>query len=292
MKILVTGGNGQLGRALKKVSAKIPDHTYIFTDIEELNISSESDVASFFHSFNPDYCINCAGYTAVDNAENDKEKAFLLNADAVKILGEITGNKNCKFIHISTDYVFSGKTWQPYKETDIPDAGSVYGKSKLAGEKHLINSKHAIIIRTSWLYSEYGSNFFKTMMKLMNEKKDIKVVFDQIGTPTYAGDLASTIMTIIEKSHKNFFKYGIYHYSNEGVTSWYDFAREIGKLMNYQGIIHPVESIEFPRPAPRPFYSVLNKSRIKKKYQIKMPHWCESLEYCYHNYITQKDLRK
>lgn len=292
MKILITGGNGQLGNSLRKISTRFPDHTYIFTDVEELDISSKEETESFFYKFNPDYCINCAGYTAVDNAESNKEKAFLLNAEAVKILAKITEKYNCKFIHVSTDYVFSGRSWQPYKETDKPDANSVYGKSKLEGEKHIINSDHAIIIRTSWLYSEYGANFFKTMINLMNEKEDLKIVFDQVGTPTYAGDLARAIMSIITGSEETSFKNGIYHYSNEGVTSWYDFTIEIANLAGYKGNIQPVESVEFPRPAPRPPFSVLNKSLIKKNYNIDIPHWRVSLERCYNDYITQKDLQK
>lgn len=292
MKILITGGNGQLGNSIRKISADFPDHTYIFTDVEDLDITSEKEIESFFKKFNPDFCINCAGYTAVDDAENDKKTAFQLNAEAVKLLATVSQKYNCNFIHISTDYVFSGKSWQPYKETNTPDANSVYGRSKLEGETHVIDSRHGMIIRTSWLYSEYGANFFKTMLRLMNEKEELKVVFDQIGTPTYAGDLAGAIMAVISRSEDGFFKNGVYHYSDEGVTSWYDFTKEIAKLAGFKGKVHPVESSEFPRPAPRPPFSVLNKTLIKEMYNIEIPHWRESLEYCYKTYKTQKDIKK
>ncbi len=288
MKILITGGNGQLGNSVKMISAEFPGHTYLFTDIDDLDITSRDDLDTYFEKFKPDFCINCAGYTGVDKAEEEEEKAYLLNAEAVKLLNGVTGKYNCRFIHISTDYVFSGKHYEPYKESHEPDANSVYGKSKLAGEKEISGSEHAVILRTSWLYSEFGGNFFKTMLGLMEKRDELKVVFDQVGTPTYAADLARAVLKIISAAEKGDFVPGIYHFSNEGVASWYDFSKEIGHLSGSSCKIFPVETSQFSLPAPRPPFSVLNKSRIKEVYKTNIPHWRDSLETCYKNFINQK----
>jgi dTDP-4-dehydrorhamnose reductase len=290
MKILVTGGNGQLGKTIRKVSTTFDSHSFIFTDVEELDISSEKDLNLFFQKFNPDYCINCAGYTAVDKAEEDPEAAFRLNARAVGMLNRVSKKNNTRLIHISTDYVFSGKHYIPYEESDTPDAESVYGKSKLAGEQELSNSSNALIIRTSWLYSEFEANFFDTMSRLMTHKNELKVVFDQVGTPTFATDLADIILTIIERSEKNKFIPGIFHYSNEGVASWYDFSMEIKRLLKADCNIKPVKSEEFFQAAPRPPYSVMNKARIRKSYDIHIPHWRDSVAICFQTRLNNKNL--
>jgi dTDP-4-dehydrorhamnose reductase len=261
---------------------------FIFCDIDELDISNADKSNAFFEATEVDLIINCAAYTAVDLAESEQGKAYSANASAPEILASISNRKGLKMIHISTDYVFDGTKNIPYSENDITNPLSVYGKTKLNGEQNVIKKNpDAVIIRTSWLYSEYGNNFAKTIIRLGNEKEFLKVVFDQTGTPTYAGDLAKAILIIVEKYFKeNFWMPGIYHFSNQGVCSWYDFAVKILKHLNINKDIFPVLSEEFPSAATRPKYSVFNKAKITKAYDIKIPHWEESCEKMLNNYTN------
>lgn len=282
-KILVTGANGQLGSDIRKLSKNYNNFEFIFTDVEDLDITNIQNTDSFFNKNKPEYIVNCAAYTAVDNAETDKENAEKVNVNAVGILAEMSVKYNCKIIHFSTDYVYDGISKAiPYIEKDNTNPTSVYGKTKLHGEQTLVNLPYHIIIRTSWLYSSFGNNFVKTMLRLGKERNELKVIFDQIGTPTFGQDLAQATLTIIEKSEADIsnFKSGIYHYSNEGVCSWYDFATEIMDLSNIKCKIIPIESSEFPQKANRPHFSVLNKKKIKTTFNISIPHWKESLKVC------------
>ena len=276
-KILVTGGNGQLGLELKDITSKFPEYEFIFTDIDELDITNKQQVELFFQTNTPDFCINCAAYTAVDKAEDEPEKAELINVYSSELLAKNCSKHNTSLIHISTDYVFDGTNYQPYKERDIPNPNSVYGKTKLQGEQRVVKyATKALIIRTSWLYSAYGNNFVKTMLRLGRQRDELGVVVDQVGTPTYAGDLAMVIMEII--SH-NYMQKGsdIYHYSNEGVISWYDFAQAIFRNSGISCNVNAIESSAFPAKANRPFYSVLNKSKIKTDFNLSIPYWLDSL---------------
>jgi dTDP-4-dehydrorhamnose reductase len=280
--ILVTGSMGQLGNELLLASKSYYGYEFIFTDIDKLDISDPVQTYKFIKTEKPDWIINCAAYTAVDKAESEKEKAFLINSTGVEnIVNAIIGT-DCKLIHISTDYVYNGKSNIPYSETDELDPASIYGKSKLSGEKHALLHPESLIIRTSWLYSSFGNNFVKTISKLIEEKEFVKVVYDQTGTPTYAADLATAILSIISSVIKNqsAFIPGIYNYSNEGVCSWYDLAvaicEESGTLCN----VLPVLTEEYPLPARRPLYSVLNKKKIKETYDLMIPYWRVSLKEC------------
>ncbi|MGI6341761.1 MAG: dTDP-4-dehydrorhamnose reductase [Bacteroidales bacterium] len=277
--ILITGANGQLGSELKDVlSDKLYD--LVFTDVDELDITNQRSVNEFVAKQKPNIIINCAAYTNVDKCETDAENARLLNSDAPKYLALAANNVNAKLIHISTDYVFSGNHYKPLCETDACNPNTVYGKTKLEGEKNVQSlAKQAVIIRTSWLYSSYGNNFVKTMLNLSEKTDTVKVVFDQIGTPTNANDLASAIAEIIKQKEK-IVDTQIFHYSNEGVASWYDFTANIYRLRNKKTNLIPVLSAEFPRPAQRPFYSVLDKSKIKQYFNIEIPYWSVSLEKC------------
>ena len=279
MTILVTGGNGQLGTALRLASAK-SHNRYIFTDIEELDITSAKAVEKFFEGEKVDVVVNCAAYTAVDLAEEERKKVFEINCGAVINLAEQCQKHNATLIHISTDYIFSGEKHEPYTEQDTPDPVNAYGRSKLAGEIAVVNSgcKH-IILRTSWLYSEFGHNFVKTMRSLTATRPEIKVVADQFGTPTYAGDLANTIVAIIESGLKD--RCGAYNYSNIGECSWYDFAIEIARLSgNKECKITPCATAGYPTKAQRPQYSVLDKSKFLATFGIAIPEWQESLAEC------------
>lgn len=280
-KILVTGSNGQLGSSIKKYVKNYPDHEFIFTDIDELDICKSDKIDQFFHDKRLDYVINCAAYTAVDKAETDYELAMMLNATSCFYLAEACKKYNAFLIHISTDFVFDGSKNEPYTEIDLPKPISVYGKSKLAGEVHIQNVlDDFIIIRTAWLYSDFGHNFVKTMMKYGRERGELRVVNDQSGAPTYASDLAGVILELINQDCK--FK-GIYHYTNEGVISWYDFAVAIIELSEINCDVEAITTKEFPTDAVRPAYSVLDKSRIKNDYQIKIPYWRDSLIKCIEN---------
>jgi len=288
MNILITGAYGQLGSEMKVISGKFPQHTFIFTDADTLNITSETQLQNFFAAHTIDYIVNCAAYTAVDKAEDDKEAAYLLNCEAPRLLAKIAAANNVKFIHISTDYVFNGTSCVPYSEEMPVCPQSVYGQSKAAGEQAAMGvaPQQTAIIRTSWLYSSFGANFMKTMLRLGKEKEELNVIFDQIGTPTYAADLAGAIMTIINAGK---FVPGTYHFSNEGVCSWYDFAIAIHKEAGITTCkVRPIESKEYPTKTPRPHYSVLNKSKIKKVYNFEIPHWENGLKRCL-NRLTMND---
>ena len=266
MNIIVTGAYGQLGNEINCLTSKYPDWQFIFTDIDSLDITSENSVKDFFEKNNPEYIINCAAYTAVDKAESDTEKAETVNSLAPGLLAKYAKQFTAKMIQVSTDYVFDGSGSKPYIETDNVNPQSIYGKTKLSGEQlSVVENAETIIIRTSWLYSSFGNNFVKTMLSLGNERDRLNVVFDQVGTPTYAADLANTILSIIEISEKESEKFvpGIYHFSNEGVTSWYDFAKAIFEISGVSCTIYPVLSDQFPSAAKRPNYSVLNKAKIK-----------------------------
>jgi dTDP-4-dehydrorhamnose reductase len=280
--VLVTGSNGQLGNELRVVSKNFYGYDFIFTDIESLDITSKENTSEFIRNANPDWIINCAAYTLVDKAEDEPDKALLVNGTAVKNIAEAVRETECKLIHISTDYVFDGKANVPYDELVVPNPMSAYGRSKLAGEKAAMLHQHSMIIRTGWLYSSFGSNFVKTILKHGKVKESLNVVFDQTGTPTYAADLANAIMQIISGVIRNqiAFNAGIYHYSNEGVCSWYDFATEIVREARLECIINPILSKDYPTAAQRPFYSVLDKSKIKENYSLSIPHWRSSLKNC------------
>lgn len=279
MNILVTGANGQLGNELRKVSTADARHHYLFTDIAELDITDSEAVKQLCMQANIHIIVNCAAYTNVEKAEEEPALADLINHKAVAILAQTAKELDLLLIHVSTDYVFDGNHSRPYTEEEETSPIGVYGRTKLAGEKSIIDSgcRH-LIFRTAWLYSEFGTNFVKTMRRLTSEKEHLNVVFDQVGTPTYAADLAKLIYTIIEKEAT--LPHGIYHYSNEGVCSWYDFAQEINTLTEHHCHITPCHSNEFPSKVTRPSYSVLDKSRIKKQLGIEIPYWKESLKKC------------
>ena len=282
-KILVTGANGQLGKELKDLASSFPQFDFIFLSRTDMPIHHFELVRIFFKSIKPAYCINCAAYTAVDRAEEEKDKAFQVNGEAVGVLAAICKEHNTKLIHISTDYVFDGNASEPYKEETITNPQSVYGASKLEGEKQaLLLNPDVIIIRTSWLYSSHGKNFVKTMMRLMSEKNDISVVSDQIGSPTYAGDLAEVILQIIDNCQLSNEKCipGIYHFSNVGVISWFNFATAIKELTQSSNKINSISSAEYPTAAKRPAYSVLDNSKIQKTFNIKSKDWRSSLKSC------------
>lgn len=269
-KILVTGANGQLGTELKKL---LPDA--VFTDVAELDITNLEAVKHFVTNNNIETIINCAAYTAVDKAEDDVETATKINVIGPENLAK-TG---CKVIHVSTDYVFEGHGHKPYEPTDETKPISVYGKTKRAGELAVLeNASSAIIIRTAWLYSPYGNNFVKTMQRLGAEKESLNVVTDQVGTPTYAADLAKAIVTIIPQVKEG--QKGVYHFTNEGVCSWYDFARKIMELSELNCSVNPIPSSAYPTKAARPFYSVLSKETIKNDFGIKITHWEDGLKRC------------
>ena len=294
MNILITGANGQLGNEMRILSAEHPQHTYIFSDvvvpedspvtIHALDITDEAAVGSFVRDNNIDLIVNCAAYTNVDKAEDDEATALKINADAVANLGK-TG---AKIIHVSTDYVFSGEACVPYREDDAVAPNTAYGRTKYAGEKALLAvCPKAIIFRTAWLYSEFGKNFVKTMIQLGKSKEEIGVVYDQIGTPTYALDLAEAIFAAIEAPEWNA---GIYHYTNEGVCSWYDFTIAIHQMYNTMAAesdddaimcnVRPIRSEEYTYRTPRPHYSVLDKAKIKRTFGIAIEHWADALTTC------------
>lgn len=280
--ILITGASGQLGNELKKISYNFCEYNFVFTDIDTLDITNLTETKKFIKRTMPNWVINCAAYNTVDKAETELERAFLINSIAVKNIIEAISEMDCKFIHISTDYVYDGYSNVPYFETIVPNPLSVYGKSKYEGEKKALLYAKSIVIRTSWLYSSFGSNFVKTIIKLAKEKESLKVVADQIGTPTYAADLAEVIIKIISEITRNqiTFVAGVYNYSNEGLCSWYNFAIEIVNNMKLKSTIIPILSNNYPSIAIRPYYSVLDKSKIKKTYKLKIPYWKTSLKKC------------
>lgn len=282
--ILVTGANGQLGQTIRALSKNL-SYNFFFTSKKDLDICNYSNLELFCKVNNINFIINCAAYTNVDNAEDDESNANNINALAVKNLAYIAKALEIKLIHISTDYVFDGLGCKPYKEIDNTNPLSVYGNSKLKGEHNIIkiNPKNSIIIRTSWMYSEFGNNFVKTIINKAMEKQDLNVVFDQTGTPTYSLDLARAIFTLLPKIKND--ETEIFHYSNEGVTSWYDIAILICKQIQSSSSITPTTSLEFSQKANRPHYSVLNKTKIKKLYNVSIPYWQDSLLTCTENIV-------
>ena len=285
-KILVTGGNGQLGKELREFSSLHTGLDFVFLSREELPIHQFELVRNYFNTLKPAYCINCAAYTAVDKAESEKDLAFQINGEAVGVLAAVCREHNSKLIHISTDYVFNGEASYPYTENFPTDPINVYGASKLEGEKQAMElNPGSIIIRTSWLYSSLGKNFVKTMIQLMNEKDEVKVIKDQLGCPTNAADLAETIFNIIGYCHLQIYDWspGIYNFSNEGIISWYDFAKAIKEITASPCDIKPISTAQYPTPAKRPAYSVLDKTKIQKTFGIKLKKWKDSLRTCISN---------
>ena len=277
--ILVTGSMGQLGSEIKELASNY-NYNFFFTTRDDIDITSKDSIKEFCQTNSINVIINCAAYTAVDKAQSDIENADLVNRKAVKKLSIVAKELNIKLIHISTDYVFDGKNFKPYVEEFQTNPQSVYGKTKLDGENELldINPLNSIIIRTSWVYSYYGNNFVKTMLRLGKEKEELGVIFDQVGTPTYAKDLAITILNIVPQIENS--KVEIYNYSNEGVLSWYDFAKEIMKMAKLNCKIKAIETYQYPTPAKRPHFSLLNKSKIKSKFNLEIPYWKDGLDDC------------
>ena len=279
LNVLVTGSRGQLGSEIEALSSSYP-YRFFFTDRETLDITRPAAIEEFVEKSGINAIINCAAYTAVDKAESEPEKAESINHLGVKNLAQIAKEKKISLVHISTDYVFDGRHYKPYIETDETSAQGVYGRTKLEGEKALqqINPNHSIIIRTSWVYSSFGANFVKTMLRLGKEKESLGVIFDQVGTPTYARDLAKTILDIVPRLNNDTVE--IYNYSNEGVLSWYDFAKEIMRMAKLDCAINPIETHQYPTPAQRPHYSLLNKTKIKSTFNLEIPYWKDSLDAC------------
>ena len=278
MNILITGCNGQLGNEMQLLEAANPQYQFFNTDAKELDITDKNAINSYVDTHAIDVIVNCAAYTAVDKAENDRQQATALNAEAPAYLAAAMSRRGGALIQISTDYVFDGTHHVPYVETDTPCPDSVYGSTKLAGE---IAAQHicprTMIIRTAWLYSTFGNNFVKTMIRLGREKNELGVIFDQIGSPTYAADLAALIMTAINKGIVP----GVYHFSNEGVISWYDFTKAIHRIAGIKDChVRPIHTEEYPTPAKRPHYSVLDKTKVKQTFGIEVPYWEDSLEDC------------
>lgn len=276
--ILITGSNGQLGSEMQQPSIRYNTFNYLFTDVAELDICDKAALEAYVLENKVNIIVNCAAYTAVDKAEDNQELCYKINRDAVRNIGEVAAKYHVKVVHVSTDYVFDGTNYIPYTEEMPVCPASVYGKSKLEGENALMDvCEQAVIIRTSWLYSSFGGNFVKTMIKLGTERDTLNVIFDQVGTPTYAADLADAIFQVISSGK---FVPGIYHFSNEGVCSWYDFTKSIHRMAEITCNVRPIESKEYPTRTPRPHYSVLNKAKIKSTYGISIPYWEESLKKC------------
>ncbi|SHH87617.1 dTDP-4-dehydrorhamnose reductase [Wenyingzhuangia marina] len=278
--ILVTGASGQLGSEIQHLSKDYSQYEFFFTDVAELDITNLEKVREFCSTNQIKTIINCAAYTAVDKAEEQTGICDAVNHIATINLSTVAKELNIKFIHTSTDYVFNGKNHVPFKENDLTDPINVYGKTKLLGEQAMIdiNPKHSIIIRTSWVYSTYGNNFVKTMLKLAETRELLTIIADQVGSPTYAYDLAKTILEILPKVNND--QVEVYHYSNEGICSWYDFAFEIFHQTNTNCKVLPIETKDYPTAAERPSYSVMNKSKIKNTFDIEIPHWKTSLSNC------------
>jgi dTDP-4-dehydrorhamnose reductase len=280
--ILITGAKGQLGNDLKVVSKKYFGYDFLFTDVDTLDITDAKKTESFIQKAKPDWIINCAAYTQVDKAESDYQAALMINGTGVKNIADSIKDSTCRFIHISTDYVFDGNSNVPYTDSSQVNPMSAYGRSKLEGEKAALKHYGSMVIRTSWLYSSFGNNFVKTVIRLANEKDSVRIVSDQTGSPTYARDLAEAILQIISGVIRNqlAFNSGIYHYSNEGVCSWYDFALAIIEESGINCQVVPISTAEYPTAAKRPAYSVLNHSKIRENYNLTIPHWRLSLRNC------------
>lgn len=276
--ILITGANGQLGMEFRELEKDYPLYGFLFASKEELSIDDKQSVDNYFSQHRIHYCINCAAYTAVDKAGSEKEIALSINAVAVGDLAGICKKYNAGFIHFSTDYVFNGNAREPYLPTDATDPVNFYGQTKLEGERHAFaNNAGSMVIRTSWVYSRFGKNFVKTMLRLMREKQSIGVVTDQYGCPTYAADMAHAVMKII--GDNNLIP-GIYHYCNQGVISWYEFASAIKEISNSNCIVNPIISSDYPTPARRPAYSALDTSLTSSRFGLSIPGWKESLAHC------------
>ena len=276
--ILITGANGQLGNEMRVLSEENKEYTYFFTDVAELDICNEQSVMDIVKANHIQVIVTCVAYTAVDKAEENIEFCTKLNADAVGYLAKAAEANQAEFIQISTDYVFDGTAHTPYRETEPTCPNSVYGSTKLAGEQNALTlCSRAMVIRTAWLYSTFGNNFVKTMIRLGKERDSLGVIFDQIGTPTYARDLARAIYAAIRQGVTP----GVYHFSNEGVCSWYDFTKAIHRLAGIKDCkVNPLHTEEYPTPAKRPHYSVLDKTKIKNTYHIEIPYWMDSLQSC------------
>ena len=286
MNILITGCNGQLGNEMQLLEKVHPEHNYFNTDVAELDITNQEAIETFVTEHKIDGIVNCAAYTAVDKAEDNEELCTRLNAEAPAYLAHAVGQRGGWMVQISTDYVFDGTNHTPYMEDENTCPNSVYGKTKLVGELNVQKlCERSVIIRTAWLYSTFGNNFVKTMIRLGKEKAELGVIFDQIGTPTYAHDLAVAIFAVIEKGVQP----GIYHFSNEGVISWYDFTKAIHRIAGITTChVKPLHTAEYPTPAARPHYSVLDKTKIKQTYGIEVPYWEESLEVCVLKLLNEK----
>ncbi|WP_448520466.1 dTDP-4-dehydrorhamnose reductase [Rhodoflexus sp.] len=287
--LLITGANGQLGQTLRQIAPAYDAFAFVFTDIDTLDITDTQSIAEAFERYRPDWCVNAAAYTAVDKAESAREAAYAVNVEAVQLLAAACRNYGATMLHISTDFVFDGSKSVPLREEDPTAPLNYYGESKRQGELALQGAgiPH-IIVRTSWLYSPYGNNFVKTMLRLGKERVELKVIDDQIGTPTFAEDLAHAIMTIVGHDHSAAPAYGLYHYSNEGVASWYDFAHAVFEFARLDIRLHPIPTSEYPTPARRPHYSLMNKAKIRKAFDLQIPHWRESLHRC----LLQMDMQQ
>jgi dTDP-4-dehydrorhamnose reductase len=288
--VLVTGGRGQLGNNLRRIADSYSDYRFSFIDVDDLDLTRGRETKDFLNHIKPEYIINCAAFTAVDQAEKQPEIAFRINSDVPQLLGEIALKNKIRTLHISTDYVYDGRLSVPHREEEVPAPVSVYARSKYSGEKALHDNNMVIIIRTSWLYSEFGNNFLNSMIRLGKERKELGVVFDQTGTPTYAGDLAEALMSIITFSERKAFLPGIYNFSNEGVCSWYDFAMEIMKQGQINCRIKPIRTSEYLLPAQRPVYSVMDKTKVKRTFDIQIPYWKDSLITAFQNLKKKEEI--
>jgi len=286
-QILVTGSSGQLGSELQQLVKDRPQWQFHFHGSKSLDVTNPQAIGRFFQEQKPDICINCAAYTAVDKAETEREQAFAINAHGPANLADLCAAHETSLIHISTDYVFNGLQCRPYREDDHTAPSGFYGRSKNVGEQKVLEKlNRALVIRTSGVYSSFGHNFVKTMLRLGQEREELHVVFDQAFTPTYARHLAAAILDIIAQLDKNP-AYGLYHYSNEGVCSWFDFAVAIMRSAGVECQVYPIETFQYPTPAKRPPYSVLNKAKVKQTFGLSIPHWQEGLEQCLHEMETK-----
>jgi len=283
MKILVTGANGQVGSELQAIQNQYIRWSFHFHDVDTLDITNAEMVRDFFEKNQINACINCAAYTAVDKAESDQDTAYAVNVTGAENLAKACADRGGAMIHYSTDYVYHGTQNRPFRETDATSPGGVYAATKLEGdERVLAANSRAVALRTSWVYSSFGHNFVKTMLRLGKERDQLTVIFDQVGTPTYARDIAVATLDILQKLERGNAEElsGIYHFSNEGVTSWYDFAKAIFEIENINCRVLPIETKDYPTPAARPHFSVLNKAKIKAAFDIEIPHWRDSLKDC------------
>ncbi|HWB62644.1 MAG TPA: dTDP-4-dehydrorhamnose reductase [Chitinophagales bacterium] len=278
LKVLITGAHGQLGSEINFLSSLLETHNFVFTDKDDLDITNAAAVQDLIAGGKYSTVINCAAYTAVDKAESEKEIAYKINADAAGYLAKACSETGAQYVHVSTDFIFDGSIARPLLEDDTPNPLGIYGASKLEGEKlTLANNPHAIIFRTAWVYSSFGANFVKTILRLCKERESINVIYDQVGSPTYARDLAGAILKVVQSPSP---KPGVYNYSNEGVASWYDFAVAIRDMAGLKTKINPIETSQYPTPAARPKYSLLNKKKVKETFGLEIPYWRDSLEQC------------